>query len=80
MVCHPVVIGTKTDDISWYILTSLHSRLDPVLRYVEFEFAVRDLAVFWDEFSPLLSRPVLPVTVIPTTERHCALAGPFPIP
>jgi hypothetical protein len=45
MVGHPVVIRAKTDDVSWYILTSLHSRLDAVLRDVELEVAVRDLAV-----------------------------------
>lgn len=35
MVCHPVMIGTQTDDISWYILASLDSRFDPMLRNVE---------------------------------------------
>jgi hypothetical protein len=45
MVGHPVVIRAKTDDVSWYILTSLHSRLNAVLRDVELEVAVRDLAV-----------------------------------
>jgi len=48
MVCHPVVIGTKTDDISWYILASLDPRLDAMFGNVEFELAVRDLAVFWN--------------------------------
>lgn len=47
VVCHPVMIGTKTDDISWYILTSLHSWLDAMLRNVKRELAVRDLAVIW---------------------------------
>ena len=48
MVGHPVVIGTETDDISWYILTSLDTRLDSMLRYVKIEIAVRDLTSRWD--------------------------------
>jgi hypothetical protein len=43
-----MMVRAKTDDVSWYILSSLHSRLDPVFSYVEFEFAVRILAKFWD--------------------------------
>jgi hypothetical protein len=48
VVSHPVMVRAKTDNVSWYILTSLHSRLDPVLSDVELEVAVRVLAVFGD--------------------------------
>lgn len=48
VVCHPVMIGTKTDDISWYILTSLDSRLNAMLRNVKTEHTVRVLAAIWD--------------------------------
>jgi hypothetical protein len=48
MVGHPVMVGTKTDDISWDILSSIDPRLNTVFGYVKLEFAVRDLAAIWD--------------------------------
>jgi len=47
VIGHPVVVGTKTDDVSWYILSSFDSWLDAMLRDVKREIAVRDLAVIW---------------------------------
>lgn len=48
MVCHPVMVRAESDDVSWYILTSLDPRLDTVLRHMKRELAFRDLAVRWD--------------------------------
>lgn len=48
MICHPVVVRAKSDDISWYILTSLDPRLDPMPRNVKLEIAVREFAEFGD--------------------------------
>jgi hypothetical protein len=48
VIRHPVVVWAETNDISWDIFTSLNTGLDPMLRYVKREIAVRDLAVIWN--------------------------------
>jgi hypothetical protein len=48
VICQPMMVGAQSDDITWNILSPFHTRLDPVLSYMELEFTIRNLTVFWD--------------------------------